>query len=292
MRIGYLSTAYHTSHIIREMGMLEERGIEGEWRLFGGGPAIVDSLSRGDLDLGYIGLPPVINGVAGGARIKCIAGGHVEGSVFVGKKEAKGSVEENISSYPRIASPPEGSIHDVILRYWIDLCGHPAEVVNYPWADIILDEMVDGGIEAAVGTPSLAVLAMKYGGAKILVPPSRLWKDNPSYGIVVRENCMGREEIKEFLALHEEVSNFLRLEPEKAAQIIAGSMDVLSPRTVEEIIRLSPRYCASLSRSFISSTMKFMPVLNELGYISREVGKGEIFDFSLIEKLHPQGGHY
>jgi len=61
LRIGQLTTAYHTSFILRGLRWIEDRiGEEAQWKLFGGGPPIVNSMEKGELDLGYIGLPPTM----------------------------------------------------------------------------------------------------------------------------------------------------------------------------------------------------------------------------------------
>jgi hypothetical protein len=38
--------------------------------------------------------------------------------------------------------------------------------------------------------------------------------------------------------------------------------------------------------------MAFVGALKELGYIKRELDKDEIFDTTLIEKVHPGRDHY
>lgn len=94
LRIGQLTTAYHTSFIPRGLRWVDDRLGEGvEWRLFGGGPAIVNSLERDKLDLGYIGLPPTMIGVERGAHIICVAGGHIEGTVFVASQTSRLSMK-------------------------------------------------------------------------------------------------------------------------------------------------------------------------------------------------------
>ena len=40
-----------------------------------------------ELDIGYIGLPPAIIGIEQGVPIKCVAGGHVEGTILCAKKK-------------------------------------------------------------------------------------------------------------------------------------------------------------------------------------------------------------
>ena len=58
MKIGYLTTLYHTSNILRGSGQLKELGIEPSWKLFPNGPAMLEAFEREEIDLGYMGLPP------------------------------------------------------------------------------------------------------------------------------------------------------------------------------------------------------------------------------------------
>ena len=83
IRIGHLSTLYHTAFLLRGSGLLAGRGIRATWTLFPSGPDIISAMQAGTLDLGYIGLPPVIIGIDRGLRLACIAGGHIEGTVVI-----------------------------------------------------------------------------------------------------------------------------------------------------------------------------------------------------------------
>ncbi|MBI5198593.1 MAG: ABC transporter substrate-binding protein, partial [Nitrospirae bacterium] len=95
LRIGHISTFYHTAILLmKRRDLIERLGIDVEWRLFGTGPAIVDAFGREELDLAYIGLPPAIIGIGRGTDIVCIAGGHMEGTVITGKKDFVGFPEE------------------------------------------------------------------------------------------------------------------------------------------------------------------------------------------------------
>src|SRR5512136_3033955 len=87
VKIGYLTTLYHTSFIIQASGQMADLGIKASWKLFPNGPAIVEAFGKNEIDLGYIGLPPAMIGISKGLKIKCIAGGHVEGTVLIGKRD-------------------------------------------------------------------------------------------------------------------------------------------------------------------------------------------------------------
>jgi len=298
--IGHLSTVYHTSFILEGTDWLRKAGIDAEWKLFASGPDIVKAFENKEIDLGYIGLPPVIIGVARGIPFKCIAGGHVEGTVMLAQKEFKGldeagDIKQVLGQFEgkAIGTPPKGSIHDVIARDLVESLGLGIEVKNYPWADFVLDALVDREIPAAAGTPPLAVAAKRFCGAKIVIPPHRLWPNNPSYGIVVRNEFMEYEDtILAFLKLHEKAGNFIREKPREAAEIVAKLTRIVDPGFVLEAYKISPKYCSALSPEYVASTMGFVKVLRRMGYIARPVTEDEIFDARLIHKVHPGPPHY
>jgi len=274
-----------------------------EWRLFGTGPAVVRAFDQGELDLAYIGLPPAIIGIEHGVGIVCIAGGHMEGTVISSKKCYRGAPEitelrEILRQFAglRIGVPGTGSIHDVILRECLERSGleRDIEVANFAWSDRVLEALVKDEVAAAVGTPALAVAVCRYAEGTILYPPSLLWPHNPSYGILAARDFLEgeRETAEKFLILHEEASAFLRGSPEEAGRLIAGYVGFIDEEFVLDTLKVSPKYCAQISEDYINSTMEFVGVLKRLGYISRRLSEHEIFDLSLINKIHPEKDHY
>jgi len=304
LRIGHLSTFYHTAIILMSKADTNSRlGAEVEWRLFGTGPEIADAFKKSELDIAYIGLPPAIIGISMGVNIICVAGGHVEGTVISGKKELKGFPDEadmnNILSQikgGKIGVPGKGSIHDVILQDCLEKFNLKKEiaVINFQWADMIPEAMVKGEISVAFGTPALAAAIKRYAGGKILYPPSMLWPNNPSYGIIVNKKFLNREKaaVERFLILHEEATAFIRNNPENASKAIADYTGFIDKELVLDTLKISPKYCAKITEGYISSTMEFVKALKRLGYVSREFSENEIFDLSLIEKIHPEKEHY
>ncbi len=301
IRIGHLSTMYHTAFLLRGTGLLADEGLGATWTLFPSGPDIISAMQRGDLDLGYIGLPPVIIGIDRGLSLACIAGGHVEGTVMIAGAGVRtpgecGGMREFLSQFAgnAIGTPPKGSIHDVIVGELLREHGiRDVTVKHYPWADFLPDALRDGEILAAAGTPALAVTARRYGSARLVVPPDRLWPFNPSYGIVVmREMLKKKDLLTRFLTAHEAACEQIRHDPRAAARVVAGTTGMTDPEFVLETYRISPKYCAALPPEYVSSTMKFVGTLRSLGYISRPVREDEIFEHSLIAAVHPGPHHY
>jgi len=278
-------------------------GAEIEWKLMGTGPAIMQAFQRQELDLAYIGLPPAIIGIAHGIDVICVAGGHMEGTVMAGKPRWLGysdtpdlrAILQQFRGHS-IGVPGKGSIHDVILKDCIEQHGLGAEIriVNYPWADLVTEAVVHNEVSAAFGTPALAVAIKRFAGGNILYPPSRLWPGNPSYGIVADRRFLQTEEktVEQFLLLHEEATAFMRKKPLDAARIIADFIGIIDQEFVFETLLVSPKYCAQLSKDYIASTMKFIPVLRQKGYISSDVVQDRIFSTEIIKRIHPESEHY
>jgi len=301
LRIGHLSTVYHTAFILRGSDLLEKQDIAADWKLFPSGPDIIAAMQGGTIDLAYIGLPPVIIGIGRGLSLACIAGGHIEGTVMIAGQETRtlaecGGMREFLAQFAGkpVGTPPGGSIHDVIVRELLRRYGmEDISVKNYPWADFLPDALERGEIGAAAGTPALAVAARRYGTAKIVVPPDRLWPFNPSYGIAVMRNMLPEKDLlRGFLSAHESASELIRDHPRRCACIVAETTGMVDPDFVLSAYRISPKYCAALPAEYIASTMKFVSALHALGYIPRLVGEQEIFDRTLIGSVHPQKDHY
>ncbi len=300
LRVGHLSTLYHTSIVMQAVpGLLEEFPLDIHWRLYGTGPAIVEAFKRGEIDLAYIGLPPAIIGMTEGVDIVCVAGGHVEGTVIASGADASGYPETDdlagiLSQFERIGVPGRGSIHDLIINDLLYSLDVPVEVVNLPWADEVLESFMKGGVDAVVGTPALAEAVIYYGGGRIVYPPERLWPDNPSYGILVDKGLLERyrDAVRMFLQLHEKASWLLRKETAEVASAISGLLGMVDRDFVLGTLGISPHYCATLTEAYIECTMRLGARMRELGYIKRLPTVEEIFDLSLVEEIHPEDDHY
>jgi NitT/TauT family transport system substrate-binding protein len=277
--------------------------IETKWQLFPTGPEMIKSFQRGELDIGYIGLPPAMIGIEKGLRIKCIAGGHVEGTTLVAGNQFKAlggliNVREALMQFKgkTVGTPAKGSIHDVIVRHLIEAAGlhNRIAVKNFEWADFILEAMEEKLVDAGCGTPPLAVLASRFLGAKIVLPPHAMWAYSPSYGIVATEEMIrdSSETLERFLRLHENACNLIRLKPLEAARMAAHAIGIVKKDFLLDVFRISPKYCASLPKEFMESTLAFIPVLQKMGYVSKPLKAADIFNTKLIEKVHRHKHHY
>ena len=305
LNIGHLSTAYHTNFILMEGDDLgNDLKIDINWILFGTGPAMIEAFKNKKLDIGYMGLPPAIIGIDKGVPIKCVAGGHVEGTIMIAKKEYKemnqldNNMAEVLSQFKGklIGVTSKGSIHEVILSHFLkkyDL-SNDVEVKNYGQAEFIALNMKKGILDAGVGTPALAVFASTILDSHIIIEPKHLWASNPSYGIFFHENLIENypDIIIEFLNHHKKASYLLRNSQSLAAEKISKTFEIIDKNYAESVIKISPKYCISLSENYINATMEFVKTLKNLNYIKKELTFENIFEPKFIRKVHPEQDHY
>jgi NitT/TauT family transport system substrate-binding protein len=274
------------------------------WVLFGTGPAMVESFKNEELDIGYMGLPPAIVGIDKGVPIKCIAGGHVEGTIMVARKEYRSLTECNNSLQDlfsqfkgkTIGFTSKGSIHEVILSYYLDKfkMRKQVKIKYYNQAEFIALDIKKGILEAGVGTPALAVFSSTIVDSHIIIPPNKLWDFNPSYGIFSTQKFIDKnpKTIEIFLTHHKRASYLLRESPLKAAKKIAKTFEILSKSYAKSVLEISPKYCILLSENYVHSTMEFVNSLYKLGYIEHNLQIEDIFDFKFLAEVHPEEEHY
>jgi NitT/TauT family transport system substrate-binding protein len=287
IRIGHLSTFYHTAILLMANGDTDSRvGAEIEWKLMGTGPAIMKAFGRGELDMAYIGLPPAIIGIDQGIKVTCVAGGHVEGTVLAGKAQWTGFPEtEDLgiilrqfrgaeSACPERVPSTTLSLHDCIQRIGLE-----QEVeINYPWADLVTEAVVKTTyllpwahppwLSRSSVSPAVGCSIHRQGSGPITQATGLSWTPDIKTG-----NNDGREVSR----THEEATEFIRRRPADAARLIADYVGIVDEHFVLDTLMLSPKYCAQLTEGYLKSTMKFVTVLKKLGYIGSEIAQEKIF---------------
>jgi len=128
---------------------------------------------------------------------------------------------------------------------------------------------------------------------RIIIPPSKLWPFNPSYGIVVQKKLLeDRSLVEGFLELHERACNLIREFPGRAAETTVQALPGMNEHFVKKVYNVSPRYCSSLPEAYMQASLAFVPVLQRLGYLGDAGSMENVFNRELIQKVHPEPSHY
>ncbi len=182
VRIGFFPNITHSQALVgnlegtfaRQLGDTKAQMIQ-----FNAGPAAMEALSSGSLDVSYVGTgPAIIFYLKADRQLRVIAAAANGGAVLVAKtakapQDLKGK---------KVASPQLGGTQDIALRYWLKAQGlkiaedSKGDVTVIPLANAdILGLFLTGKLEAAWVPEPWGARLVWEAGAHILLDERDLW---------------------------------------------------------------------------------------------------------------------
>ncbi|WP_329137602.1 aliphatic sulfonate ABC transporter substrate-binding protein [Streptomyces sp. NBC_01476] len=188
VRIGYFPNLTHATALVglKEGFFQKELGATKiKQSTFNAGPAEIEALNAGSIDIGWIGPSPAINGYtqSKGTSLRIISGSASGGVKLVVNPKKITSLADVKGK--KIATPQLGNTQDVALLAWIKSQGWKVDAqsgkgdVSVVRTDnkITPDAYANGSIDGAwVPEPTASKLVSE--GAKVLLDESTLWPDN------------------------------------------------------------------------------------------------------------------
>ena len=81
VKIGYLPSDHDAALFVADaQGKYKDAGIETELVQFNNGGDLMTAMASGDIDVGYVGIAPVLSSVEKGVPVKVISAAQTEGS--------------------------------------------------------------------------------------------------------------------------------------------------------------------------------------------------------------------
>jgi NitT/TauT family transport system substrate-binding protein len=208
VKIGYFANLTHATPLVglKEGLFQKELGsTKIKQSVFNAGPAEIEALNAGSIDIGWIGPSPAINGYvkSGGKSLKIIAGSASGGVKLVVNPKTIKSLKDVKGK--KIATPQLGNTQDVAFLNWIADQGWKVDAttgkgdVSVVRTDnkVTPDAYKSGSIDGAwVPEPTASKLVAE--GAKVLLDESTLW---PNKKFVITNVIVSQK----FLTAHPDV---------------------------------------------------------------------------------------
>src|SRR5437667_11982371 len=128
VHLGYFPNLTHAVALVGvERGTFKSAlgsNVKLETKTFNAGPALIEALFAGDIDIGYVGPNPAINGYvkSHGQALRIIAGAASGGALFVVRSDEHIQGPSDLAK-KKFASPQLGGTQDVALRYYLQQHG-------------------------------------------------------------------------------------------------------------------------------------------------------------------------
>lgn len=246
VHLGYFPNVTHAVALVGvQRGTLTSLGanITVDTTAFNAGPALIEALLAGDIDIGYVGPSPAINGYvkSHGEALRIIAGAASGGASFVIRPGAHISTAADLAS-KKFATPQKGNTQDVALRYYLKQNnlksteeGGTVQIVPTDNANI-LSLFKAGQIDGAwVAEPTASRLVVE-GKGKILVDERTLWPGGKfiSTTVVVRKAFLDQYPavVSAFLKAHVETVHYIQANLASAKTIANDELQRLSGKAL------------------------------------------------------------
>ena len=188
-----------------------------QWKAFNAGPAVIEALFAGQLDLAYVGPSPAITAYvrSQGQALRVIAGATSGGAALVVRADSGIQKPEDFHG-KRIASPQFGNTQDIALRDWLTKHGlKPRErggdvqitpIANPDQLTLFLQKQLD----AAWAPEPWAARLIHEAGARLLVDERNEWPTHQfaSALVIVSKKFLDQHSdlVKRWLSTHTELT--------------------------------------------------------------------------------------
>ena len=123
VRLGYFANLTHAQAVLGvDSGEFASAiaPIELKTKVFNAGPSLMEALSAGAIDVGYVGPGPVLasHGKSKGEAVRVISGAAANGVVIVARKDSGIKTLKDLVG-KRIATPQHGNTQDIAARHYV-----------------------------------------------------------------------------------------------------------------------------------------------------------------------------
>jgi NitT/TauT family transport system substrate-binding protein len=270
VRAWHFPDIVHSAAMVgRAQGAFEEAlgpDVNIQWTVFNAGPSAIEALFAGEVDIGYIGPNPAINGYikSGGEALRIVCGASSGGAGLVVRKDAGIESVADLGG-KRIATPQLGNTQDVVCRAWLKSQGFEllerggtVQVIpirNPDQLTLFLKKEIDG---AWTKEPWVARL-IDEGGGELFLDERTIWPNGEfvTAHIIVRRGFLEAHPdlVEAFIRAHIMLTEWINSHPEEAQAIINQQIASITGRPLPENV---------LRDAFTRTTLTYDPITSSL----------------------------
>lgn len=201
---------------------------------FSAGPALIEALLAGAIDIAYVGPSPAVNGfVKSRGALRAIAGASSGGALFVARPDARIASPADLAG-KRIATPQRGGTQDVAIRFMARGAGlrtadEGGSVTIVPMAPAdILTAFQRGQIDGAWMAEPWPTRLVQEAGAQVWFDERTHWPDGrfATTHVIVAARFLDQhpDVVKAFLRAHVDTARLITERPGEASAIANGEI--------------------------------------------------------------------
>ena len=284
VKIGYLPSDHDAALFVADQqGLYKEKNISVELVQFNNGGDLMTAMASGDVDVGYVGISPVLSSVSAGVPAKVISAAQVEGSGIVVTKDSGISNGADLKG-KTIATPGEASIQHVLLSYYLKGNGLSLDDINESAMKVpsINDALKTNNIPGAITFQPYVSIAEANDNIDELADSSEILPGHPCCVVVASQDFLDNhaDTAKEIVAIHENATTFINDNiknntTDKVVELLPE--DIVTDPAVEAQSLESFPFIFGLNETYKTNVQAFQQLEVELGILNQTIPPEKLY---------------
>ncbi|RZI44497.1 ABC transporter substrate-binding protein [Herbaspirillum sp. HC18] len=308
IRIGWVYAMANAPALIADKkGYFAEEGLKVELKSFGDGPVVQQALSAGELDVAYIGAPPVFQWYARGLHSRILAKVNYGQAALIAPAAGPVRTVQDLRGR-KVAGVAKGSGMDVLLRGYVvkELAGldpeRDVDIVSMPVGN--MNAALDRGLaDAAFTWEPFASDALLRGSSRLVVDVNQKLPRYPWYVVAAVPRALAErpDDVVKVLRAHKKAVAFLQQHPEESNRIIAEAFQIapiktangktIEPQAVVQEARKRLGWSDRFEPADVQFVQRLMDYSYALGFLGKELKATQVIDLSWQQRAEKPSRH-
>ena len=284
IRVAYIPCDHESALFVAEaQNTYKNEGLNVTTMTISTGSSIVSAMASGDIDIGYIGITPALQGISEGVPIKIVGAVNLDGSGIVVDPK------ENITNTTdlkgkKVATPGVSSIQQVLLLYQLQKYNLTTSDVDISSVDIYMlpSTLASKKVDAYIAYEPYVSLAPYRDVGNVMIYSDEIMPGHPCCVIVARQDFIDQhpQELQKFLDIHKNTTEFVNNNQNETAKLI--STELTTNPELEMMSLPHVKFVSQVDKAFQDKVINFMNIEIQMGYLKKNMTVDQIFDTQFL----------
>ena len=284
VKIGYLPSDHDAALFVADaQGKYAEKNITTKLVQFNNGGDLMTAMASGEVDVGYVGIAPVLSSVAKGVPVKVISSAQTEGSGIVVTNESGITSAADLKG-KSIATPGEASIQYVLLSYYLKQNNLSTKDLNVSAMKVpsMNDALKTKQIDGIITFQPYVSIAANDSGNVVLENSSSMLPNHPCCVVVASDDFIKNhnDTVKDIIAIHANATKFINdsVKNGNASEVVKLlPKDIVSNADLEAKSLESFPFISGLDNSFKADVDAFQKLEVDIGILNKTVDQKDLY---------------
>jgi NitT/TauT family transport system substrate-binding protein len=284
VKIGYLPSDHDAALFVADaQGLYKDKGINTELVQFNNGGDLMTAMASGDVDVGYVGIAPVLSAASSGVPVKVISAAQTEGSGIIVTEDSNIENAQDLAG-KTVATPGEASIQHVLLSAYLTQNGMSLDDINESAMKVpsINDALKTGNLPAAITFQPYVSLGEADDNIDDLVDSSEIMPGHPCCVVAASEDFLKNHEdtAKDIVAIHENATTFINdnIKADKTDDIVKLlPEDIVADADAEADSLESFPFISGLDDTYKANVDAFQQLEVDLGILNETISHEDLY---------------